>query len=312
LKLLFQQTLVVLTIAVSATFSWAQQEATRSDGTKIALFSNGTWEYASEIHLPENAMVLDSPSFTGNTLAIEEAYPTEIKLKRISAQKRGYDELEGWLRTNDLPPIGIQDIPRYLKKRGKLPKGTPLNYKGEPLLRFYGDSLYRALVYGNYQNNGSYLVVTNSSYDSVYHCWDFRNYEYAPLSDTGELYFTKQGPQWVKIVGNQLLVSFYHRTYAQSSGGQNGYLRCYDIQTGNILWETEPLHCNSNNFVVHNDIIFCGYGFTKEDDYLILLNRKTGQLVDRYKVKTQVEYVAVKEDKVYVRAYWSDYIYEIR
>ncbi len=303
----------VFCLIVSCAFSvTAQRTATRSDGTQVTLFSDGTWEYASAITLPENPTVLDSPSFTGNTLNIEGHEARNVELVRYSRKKRGLNDLNYWIHSNGLTLNGIQDVPRYLKKRGRLPRGTPMTYKGEPLLHFFEDSTYRTLVYGDYLNNGVYLVVTSAAYDSILYSWDLSNYTYAPLTDTAELFFTKQGPRWVQIVENKMYVCFAHRTYARSSGGQNGYLICYDLTTGKIIWETEPLHCNSNNFTLHNGIIYCGYGFTKEDDFLILIDPKTGNLIDRYKVKTQVEHVAVKDNKVYVRSYWSDYIYEIR
>lgn len=35
------------------------------------------------------------------------------------------------------------------------------------------------------------------------------------------------------------------------------------------------------NFLVKGDVIFCGYGFTAEDDYLYQLDKNTGEVIDR-------------------------------
>ena len=36
----------------------------------------------------------------------------------------------------------------------------------------------------------------------------------------------------------------------------------------------------SPNFLVKGDVIFCGYGFTAEDDYLYQLDKNTGEVIE--------------------------------
>lgn len=59
-------------------------------------------------------------------------------------------------------------------------------------------------------------------------------------------------------------------------------------------------------------MIVSGYGFTKEPDFLYLLDKKTGQVIARAKVKSGPDYIVLKDGKVYVRCYDMDYVFEIR
>jgi hypothetical protein len=78
------------------------------------------------------------------------------------------------------------------------------------------------------------------------------------------------------------------------------------------LWRSQPLVCNANNFVIINDVIICGYGFTAEPDFLYLIDKTTGEILQQIKVKTAPEYLIQKDNKLYVRTYDRDYLFEVR
>ena len=59
-------------------------------------------------------------------------------------------------------------------------------------------------------------------------------------------------------------------------------------------------------------MIICGYGFTNEPDYLYLINKNTGDLLQQIKLNTAPEYIIRKQDQLYVRTYDTDYIFEIK
>jgi outer membrane protein assembly factor BamB len=65
------------------------------------------------------------------------------------------------------------------------------------------------------------------------------------------------------------------------------------------------------NFLVKGDVIFCGYGFTAEDDYLYQLDKNTGEVIDRLPLKKMPDLMAEKDDKLYVHTYSYDYVIEI-
>jgi outer membrane protein assembly factor BamB len=60
------------------------------------------------------------------------------------------------------------------------------------------------------------------------------------------------------------------------------------------------------------DVIFCGYGFTAEDDYLYQLDKNTGEVIDRLPLKKMPDLMAVKDDRLYVHTYSYDYVIEVQ
>ena len=66
-----------------------------------------------------------------------------------------------------------------------------------------------------------------------------------------------------------------------------------------------------HEFPCKGDVIFCGYGFTAEDDYLYQLDKNTGEVIDRLPLKKMPDLMAEKDDKLYVHTYSYDYVIEI-
>lgn len=66
-----------------------------------------------------------------------------------------------------------------------------------------------------------------------------------------------------------------------------------------------------HEFSREGDVIFCGYGFTAEDDYLYQLDKNTGEVIDRLPLKKMPDLMAEKDDKLYVHTYSYDYVIEI-
>ena len=58
-------------------------------------------------------------------------------------------------------------------------------------------------------------------------------------------------------------------------------------------------------------MIFCGYGFTAEDDYLYQLDKNTGEVIDRLPLKKMPDLMAEKDDRLYVHTYSYDYEIEV-
>jgi hypothetical protein len=62
---------------------------------------------------------------------------------------------------------------------------------------------------------------------------------------------------------------------------------------------------------VKGDVIFCGYGFTAEDDYLYQLDKNTGEVIDRLPLKKMPDLMAEKDDRLYVHTYSYDYVIQV-
>lgn len=89
------------------------------------------------------------------------------------------------------------------------------------------------------------------------------------------------------------------------------FMFAYDLENDKLLWRSADQSYNSMNFVVKGDIIICGYGFTSEDDYLYQINRNTGEIVDRLKLKKKPDLLVEQDGKLYVHTYSYDYVIEM-
>ncbi len=89
------------------------------------------------------------------------------------------------------------------------------------------------------------------------------------------------------------------------------FMFAYDLEQDKLLWRSADQTFNSMNFLVQGDIILCSYGFTSEDDYLYQLNRNTGEVLDRLKLKKMPDLLAEKDGKLYVHTYSYDYVIEM-
>ena len=108
------------------------------------------------------------------------------------------------------------------------------------------------------------------------------------------------------------------------------FMFAYDLENEKLLWRSADQTYNSMNFLVKGDVIFCGYGFTAEDDYLYQLDKNTGQqieqaadgfriasgfageVIDRLPLKKMPNLMAVKDDRLYVHTYSYDYVIEVQ
>jgi hypothetical protein len=112
--------------------------------------------------------------------------------------------------------------------------------------------------------------------------FDFRRYAWAPRIAPGEREFTYEQVVWAHQAPTGILyVETAHSTYATSSSGLNGYLNAIDIKKRRLLWRSAALVANALDFVVLDNTIVSGYGFTKEPDYLYALDRATGKVKGR-------------------------------
>src|SRR5205085_6206823 len=135
-------------------------------------------------------------------------------------------------------------------------------------------------IYGKDGGTGRYLVASDKSGHRLY-AFDFKNYAWPPRIKPGDREFVYEQPVWAEESGGMLYVETAHSTYAQSSYGQNGYITAIDLKTRRAVWRSPALVANGATFLVTKHYLVTGYGFTDEPDYLYLLDRATGKLVDR-------------------------------
>ncbi|MDQ3671731.1 MAG: hypothetical protein M3364_04730, partial [Actinomycetota bacterium] len=169
------------------------------------------------------------------------------------------------------------------------PPSTPKRFRGEDLqlaIRQPGGHVF--LVYGD-----RYLVkATSQSY-----ALDFVNFMRPPNGAWLEEL------TWARQVGRVLYVEHTHLTYASATRGRNAYISAIDLDAGKTLWRSPALVANARTFLVSGNLIVSGYGFTAEDDFLYLLDRRTGKVLDRLPVPSAPEVIKLRGDRLYVRTY---------
>lgn len=131
-----------------------------------------------------------------------------------------------------------------------------------------------------------------------------------PDEETGTYSRTTQYIQWAKIYDGTLYVSLVHNGYS-SEEPNSSYMVAIDPNTGYVLWRSEPLVANSNNFLLVKDTIICGYGFTAEPDFIYLLDRFTGQIMEKIPVNSAAYQFDAVGDTLYVATYNTAYEFEM-
>lgn len=86
----------------------------------------------------------------------------------------------------------------------------------------------------------------------------------------------------------------------------NGYLAAVDAKTGDLLWQSQPLVANSRNFELVDGVLFSGYGFTAEDDFIYAIDAQSGRVLAKVATPTATDYLIYEDDTLYVRTYNRD------
>ena len=167
-----------------------------------------------------------------------------------------------------------------------------------------------------YDRKGLSLPMIGTDWNSFYD----DNYQY--LWSGEELYIFENG------TGNCLYVLTYPTDKWYINGNNaclrdgifygasvtNGYAQpdtcfmfAYDLENNKLLWRSADQTCNSMNFIVKDNVIICGYGFTSEDDYLYQLDLHTGEILSRLKLKKQPDLLVYQDNTLYVHTYSYNY-----
>lgn len=117
---------------------------------------------------------------------------------------------------------------------------------------------------------------------------------------------------WAAVEDGVLFLCTYHMTYASSTAGNNAFLTAVALGTGELLWQSEPLVCNTWNFLLRDGWIISGYGFTAEPDSLFVLDAKTGEVATKKKLASGPEVILEKGGTLFVRTYDRDYEFVMR
>lgn len=179
----------------------------------------------------------------------------------------------------------------------------------------FSDDYYNYRLYGE-ENNGVnwtqfILDINDINTGDLLYTLDFSDFHMPDVIKKGDEFYIDENIHWVTCSDGILYLSIYHNTYAESAP-HNGYIMAIDPEDDfKVLWKTEPLTCNTDNFLVTDDALICGYGFTAEDDFVYVLDRQTGKRVQSLKVKTGPDWFNIKDGQLYVYCYDTNYVFDI-
>jgi hypothetical protein len=188
------------------------------------------------------------------------------------------------------PSCRLANIPESLR-------GLPLQRTfcpGGPTFAFYGKD-----------GATSRILLSSTGY-----ALDFKRYVWPPRNLPGDKEFVYEELVWARQANGVLYVENAHLTYARSSYGQNAYITAIDATTKRRLWRSRALVANAQTFAITPDYLVTGYGFTAEPDWLYLLDRKTGRVVERLALPSAPERITRKGGLFTVRTY--DHVLTVR
>ena len=184
----------------------------------------------------------------------------------------------------------------------------PLNTWEYP---YYNDGKY---VYYIHRENPGYPYVTVSSLDESY---TYGNYFFSgflnpPDTDMSNSFadVTDINILYAEAEDGVLYVELGHRTYA-SAQPHTGYIVAVDLETKKVLWRSKDQVASAYDILILDDTIICGYGFTKEKDYIYILDRNTGEVLDSYLVDSAPYYLMQYDNTLYCVTYGSAYTFKI-
>ena len=229
--------------------------------------------------------------FKGHTLK-RNTSRKQVRLTLLSCRQNQITDEEEWLARNGLT---------LRETRHEFPMG-------EYAQRYsYATGGYLVTTYGENWGNARKVVITDEDETTLYAAYDFEPWKFSPKTT---LMGNTQMVHDFVIEGNILYIAHGTNGYSDGAGYQTGYITAFDMENHEIVWTTQPMTCNSGFAIVGNSII-CGYGMTSEPDYVYVVDKYSGQRVQKLPVKKAVDYVVPKDGKAYVRTYSYDYVFKI-
>lgn len=179
----------------------------------------------------------------------------------------------------------------------------------QPFWNIVEDDTYRYEITGDGYMGCQLDMYRLDGGEHVY-CLDFSQYRYADEFKEEDRDFVEQGIWWAQSADGVLYVAIGHNTYAASSP-HTAYLVAINLNDMSVMWKSEPCTANAKTFVVVDNTIVCGYGFTSEPDYLILVDRRDGMQVERIPIRSKADYIICKDDVLFVRTYNTNYTFRM-
>ena len=296
---------VAIAFLIGAPMVWTltQPQAAIQDETN-------TEQTNQEITKPSNELAqielksLPSPNFQRAAQAPDNNAP---EVNQISATPNLITDTSTWFKKHQLS-LPTYTVPNPVRnENGNIPEGVEDFINGDRLVKAIQSQDTLLLFYGPDYSGGTSIYGYDETTSKYLYGLDLQNYMFAPENDPADIDFVDQRVKWAEQEGNILYISHGHNTYARSSRGMNAYLTAIDLTTQKALWTSQPLVSNAGNFLVLDEYIISGYGFTAEPDALFLIRKDTGAVARKIPLDTAPEFIFRKGDRLLVRGYNVDY-----
>jgi hypothetical protein len=194
-----------------------------------------------------------------------------------------------------------------------IPDFVPADFAGNKLLKVIDSDEVILSLYGQDFSSARILLAQDASDGSELYALDFTAFAAAPQRIEADRDYVDQQIVWAQQLDDVLYVAHGHSTYARSSYGFNAYITAFDLTAGfETLWRSPAQVSNAGNFVIHDESIISGYGFTDEPDFIYVLNRSDGVVLNRIKIKSGPGVLIIKDAQLFVQAYDTGYVFELK
>lgn len=220
--------------------------------------------------------------------AVTDAPSTPVSLSLVSQEDNNISEVFDWFTENDLYlPMLDNEWATYITSGENAPE---INEKYIPETTLFYDD--------NYIYNWSeiFLDIYDRNTEQLLYSFCYDTAHWSPM---GPCAYLRDGI---------LYIGHLYNGYAQPD---TCYLLAYDIENDTILWRSEDQTYNTANFIVKDDVIICGYGFTDEKDYIYQIDMQTGEIIEKTEIATKPDLLVEKDGQLYVHTYNCDYIFDM-
>jgi hypothetical protein len=236
---------------------------------------------------PPQAVIVVGPAREGlmqTDIVPDEYGPPEVSMQIVESRRNDITDTHDWLARH---PIG---------ETGEKPSDAPSQACGEQFRKATrGDA--PVALYGNAHSPRCLWTPGPDGRDVL---MDLSNLRGESMSLTHAIRYE-----------DMVFVSHSSRMSAEAMNGENGYLTALDARTGDVVWGSNSLVANSMNFQYRDGVLFSGYGFTREDDFLYAIDAKTGRTIERLPVPKMIDYLTFEEGTLFVRTYDRDLRVEV-
>lgn len=95
------------------------------------------------------------------------------------------------------------------------------------------------------------------------------------------------------------------------SGSDSNFMFAYDLENDQVLWRSREDTYSSQNFIVKDGVIICGFGGTDEPDYIYEIDLNTGEILSETTVSSAPYLLVESGGQLYVNTYENDYVFDM-